>query len=217
MANKSNMSAKATALQSKFEARYAPQQGNAGLRRIFGLVNGLTAIIVLLTVCLVYLVHSYHPMGTYHAEISDGRRMRLVALDQPNINKEALLSWVGGVTAQVLTFGFNDYEKKLSANVNHFTPAGWKAFVPGMMGSLLFKGMLESDQLLTAIPIGKGDIVWEGVEKGIYTWVILQKVNITVRAGDVSDPSNYTVRLQVARVPTSINPMGIAIDSFTVR
>lgn len=186
----------------------------AGYARLMRLTYLLTFVIFGLIGVLVFAFSTYVPEDSYFAETSEGARMQVVGLQRPYVTQQALFDWASDAASQVMTFGFNDYDQKLSAAQALFTQDGWTSFAQVMSNSLFFKNVISEKQLVTAVPAGAPLLIFEGLNVGEFSWIVEIPLMTTVRSGSVSRSIKQTVRLIIMPVPTQVNPMGIAIDRW---
>lgn len=184
-----------------------------GFRNLSLIVNMMCIIIVALVLVNIYFVTSYKPQDSYFAEtVEDPRKMPLVGLPYPNINRNSLLTWATDAATASLTFGFHDYEERLGSIRTFFTENGWQDFRTAMGKSNIITNAVSKRQIYTAIPRAPASMIYEGLDKGKFVWVVEVQLLVTVRSGDVVKSEPQTVRMMVTRVPTSELEAGIGID-----
>ena len=185
-----------------------------GYGRLMKLVYLLTFAILALIAALVFAFVTYVPEDRYFAETSEGARMQMVGLARPVVTQQALFDWSADAASQVLTFGFNDYDQKLSQAQQKFTQDGWVSFANVMANSSFFKNVVSEKQLVTSVPSGTPLLMFEGLSQGQFNWIVEVPLMVTVRSGSLNRSVAQTVRLIIVPVPTAMNPMGIAIDRW---
>lgn len=190
------------------------QSYRVGFVRMTYVVNVLGVVIFFFLALFLFILYTQVPQDRYIAETADGQQMQMIGLEQPNINTQTLLDWGSEAATQIMTFGFNDYDNKLSQARTRFTMDGWLSFAPKMANSEFFKKMVSEQQLVTAVPRSSATLFSEGVDKGRYFWIVEVPLLVSVRSGGQSRPINITVRMVVVRVPTAENPAGIGIDRW---
>jgi intracellular multiplication protein IcmL len=183
-----------------------------GFYMLFGVVKLLAIVIFGLTAFNLYLAYTHHPLDRYYAESMEGSKRPLTALRYPNMNKEALLNWAASAATEVMTFGFSDYDARLYNTRFLFTPEGWVKFAPAVMSSDLLKSVQQSQQILTAVPRTQPVILWEGVVRGQYKWIVHVPLLLSIRAGELKTTKHIVAELHIVRVPTSEMPNGIGIQ-----
>ncbi len=85
------------------------------------------AIIMALLGAMYFVIHASQAQDRYFATTEDGRLIPMVALSEPNLSTPALMSWVAQSSTEVMTFGFNDYRRRLQESSRNFTRRGGKA------------------------------------------------------------------------------------------
>lgn len=183
-----------------------------GYYLLFAVVRLLGVVIFVLTAFNLYVIWTHNPPDSYFAENMSGKKRTLTALRTPNMNKESLLNWAGAAATEVMTFGFSDYDTKLYSTRFLFTEEGWRKFAPAIMESEVLKTVRKSQQIITAVPRNKPVILWEGVSRGQYKWVVQVPLLLSIRAGELKTTKNVIVHLHIIRVPTSNLEAGIGID-----
>jgi intracellular multiplication protein IcmL len=188
-----------------------------GFRNLVRVVQVQALIIVMLTGFLFYCVRDVVPQDTYFAETSEGSRMQLVSLDDPNVNMDALTSWAEQAAVDVLTFGFNDIDKRFEHSQRYFTIEGWKTFALKLADSALLRNVTTLQQMVSTIPREPAEIISWGYKNGKYSWIVRVPLIMTTRAGKTRTTQGADVTMTIIKLPTSENPRGIAIDSWVSR
>ena len=185
-----------------------------GYQRMRALVWMMTLSIVALVGLLIFVLTNFVPQDLHYALTSEGAQARLVALAMPDISQQTLFDWSAEAATQIMTFGFNDYETRLTNTRARFTTKGWESFREVMLNSLFFKTVLEQQQIVTSVPRQPPTMFFEGLTGSVYNWIVEIPLLVTVRSGSLNRTLNLTVRLVVIRVPTAENPTGMAIDRW---
>lgn len=174
-------------------------------------------VIVGMILCFLFYMNMAQPEDRYFATTADGRIMRLVPLDQPNMTVPALMSWVAQAATDVMTFGFHDYQRRLQDASQHFTRRGWESFTSALQKSRIIDAVETAQQVVTAAPRSAPVLVQEGVINGRYRWVVELPLMITYRAGNQSRTDNMQVTIVVERMPSLENPIGVGIEQWIAR
>ncbi len=69
---------------------------------------------------------------------------------QENLSNEDVAKWVQSAAEQVMTFGFNDYEKRAIDNKKYFTVKGYESFYTAMKRSQIDKLIIENKMIRQA-------------------------------------------------------------------
>lgn len=185
-----------------------------GYRALLKLVVLLAVIIVLLIMAMVGVVNSRAPENRYFATTEDGRLIPMVPLNQPNLSTPALMSWVAQSATEVMTFGFNDYRRRLQESSRNFTRRGWESFTQALERSRIIEGVEANQQVITAVPSGAPILQSEGLVAGRYQWVIQIPLTLTYQAGPNRRTQNMLVTVVVVRVPRLESANGVGIDQW---
>lgn len=186
-----------------------------GFRSLKAFVRFLMFVIVVLSLVLYFYIDKKRPEDNYFAETFEGKKMRLSGLDTPNMNMPTLGAWVQKATTEIMTFGFNDFDRRFDVTKQNFTPEGWESFRAAMMDSGLIQQVQDAQQILTAIPREEPILIQEGVEAGKYRWVFSVQLLVTYRAGSMKKTDLMPVRVTIERMPTWDNPTGVGIAHWT--
>ncbi len=152
------------------------RDGYRSLLRI-AILQGM--IIIGLIVVMLYVVHIHQPENRYFATTEDGRLVPMTALSEPNLSTPALLSWVAQSATEVMTFGFNDYQRRLQESSRNFTRRGWESFTQALEASRIIEMVKANQQVATAAPRGAPILQSEGEYNGRYQWVVQLPMIIT--------------------------------------
>ena len=188
-----------------------------GFRNLLKVALAEAVIIVGLILCFLFYMNVSQPEDRYFATTADGRIMRLVPLDQPNMTTPALMSWVAQAATDVMTFGFHDYQRRLQDASQHFTRHGWESFTAALQKSRIIEGIETAQQVVTAAPRSAPVLTQEGVINGRYRWVVELPLMVTYRAGNQNRTDNMNVQIAIERMPSLENPVGVGIEQWIAR
>jgi len=177
------------------------------------LIEGV--VIVGLIVVILAIVAAYQPENRYFATTEDGRLVPMEPLSEPNLSSPALLSWAAQSVTETMTFGFNDYRRRLQESSRHFTRRGWGSFVKALQDSSMIETVEKNRQVKTAVPSQAPTIISEGLVNGVYTWQIQLPILVTTEYGAQQQTNqNMVVNLTVIRVPKLESPNGVGIEQW---
>jgi intracellular multiplication protein IcmL len=185
-----------------------------GYRSLLKLALMQSIVIVgLIGVCF-YVVKVSQAENFYFATTEDGRLIPMVPLSQPNLSSPALMSWVAQASTEVMTFGFNDYRRRLQEASRNFTKRGWESFTQALQRSRIVEMMEANQQVLTAAPSGAPILQSEGVVAGRYQWIIQIPLILTYQAGSKTQNTKMLITIVVVRVPRLESPSGVGIEQW---
>jgi intracellular multiplication protein IcmL len=171
--------------------------------------------IILLILSMVVLINVHQPQDKFFATTSDGRVVPMVPMSQPNLSKPALLSWATQAATEVMTFGFNDYRRRLQEASRHFTREGWLSFTEALKNADIIEAVQVNRQAITAAPRSAPVLISEGVRNdGRFQWEVSIPMNITTSFGGQSKNDFWNVKLTIVRVPVLESPNGVGIQQW---
>lgn len=170
---------------------------------ILGLIGGM-----------YFVIHVHQPENRYFATTEDGRLVPMVALNEPNMSAPALTSWVAQAATEVMTFGFNDYRRRLQESSRNFTRRGWESFTQALQKSRIIELVEANQQVVTAAPKGAPILESEGLVAGRYQWIIQLPLVISYQSGAKTRSDNLLVTVVVVRVPRLESPNGVGIEQW---
>ena len=185
-----------------------------GYRTLLKLTVILSIVIALLILAILGIVNSRAPENRYFATTEDGRLIPMVALNQPNLSTPALMSWVAQSATEVMTFGFNDYRRRLQESSRNFTRRGWESFTQALERSRIIEGVEANQQVITAVPAGAPILQSEGLVAGRYQWVVQLPLTLSYQAGPNRRTQNMLVTVVIVRVPRLESSNGVGIDQW---
>lgn len=170
--------------------------------------------LIALIVAMFFVVNIHQPENRYFATTEDGRLVPMVPLNQPNLSTPALMSWVAQATTEVMTFGFNDYRRRLQEASRSFTRSGWESFTEALQKSRIVEMVEGNQQVVTAAPVGAPILESEGLFNGRYQWIIQIPIVLTYQSGARVRSDNLLVTVMVVRVPRLESPNGVGIEQW---
>ena len=171
-------------------------------------------IIIGLIAAMFYVVKVHQPENRYFATTEDGRLIPMVSLTQPNLSSPALMSWVAQSATEVMTFGFNDYRRRLQESSRNFTSKGWESFTKALQAARIIESIEENSQVVTAAPRGAPLLLSEGIVGGRYQWIVEIPMILTYQSGSKKRSARWKVTLVVVRVPRLESPNGVGIAQW---
>jgi len=185
-----------------------------GYRSLLKMTLIQSAVILGLIGIMYYIVKVNQPENFYFATTEDGRLIPMVPLSQPNLSPPALMSWVAQATTEVMTFGFNDYRRRLQESSRNFTKRGWESFTQALQRSRIIEMVEANQQIITSAPKGAPILQSEGVVAGRYQWVVEIPLVLTYRSGAKTSNTGLLVTVIIVRVPRLESPNGIGVEQW---
>lgn len=188
-----------------------------GYRNIvkIAVLEGLALVVLVAALAITIAVS--RPEDRFFATTADGRLIRMVPLNEPNMNDAALISWAARASSDIMTFGFHDYQRRLQESSTYFTRRGWQSFTEALERSRVMEGVQKTQQVVTAAPKSAPVIVQQGLVDGIYRWIIELPLIVTYQSGTATQSDTVNVQLVVVRVSTLDSPSGVGIQQWVAR
>ena len=178
----------------------------------------IEAMIILALIGAMYFVIQVHqPENRYFATTEDGRLVPMVALSEPNLSVPALMSWSAQAATEVMTFGFNDYKRRLQQASRNFTRLGWVSFTSALEKSRIIEMVETNQQVVSAAPASAPVLISEGLVNGRYQWQVQIPLVVTYQAGSSVRSDKLLVTLLLVRVPKLESPNGVGIEQWIAR
>lgn len=185
-----------------------------GYRALLKLALLQGVVIVGLIFAIFFVIHTNQPENRYFATTEDGRLVPMIALNQPNLSAPALMSWVAQSSTEVMTFGFNDYRRRLQESSRNFTRRGWESFTQALQRSRIIEMVEANQQVLSAAPRGAPVLQSEGLVNGRYQWTVQLPLIVTYQSGSTQRQDKLLVTVVVVRVPRLESPNGVGIEQW---
>lgn len=185
-----------------------------GYRSLLKMTLIQSAVILSLVGAMYYIIQVNKPQNLYFATTEDGRLIPMVPLSQPNLSTPALMSWVAQATTEVMTFGFNDYRRRLQESSRNFTKRGWESFTQALQRSRIIEMVEVNQQIITAAPKGAPILQSEGLVAGRYQWIVEIPLVLTYRSGAKTSNTGLLVTVTIVRVPRLESANGVGIEQW---
>ena len=163
---------------------------------------------------MYFVIEVHQPENRYFATTEDGRLVPMMALSEPNLSDPALMSWVAQASTEVMTFGFNDYRRRLQEASRNFTSRGWESFTNALEKSRIIEMVEKNQQVISAAPSGAPILESQGVVAGRYQWSIQLPMIISYQSGSSIRSDSLLVTVVVVRVPRLESPNGVGIEQW---
>ncbi|MER2519078.1 MAG: DotI/IcmL family type IV secretion protein [Bdellovibrionales bacterium] len=197
------------------------EKENARISRLYTIIQGEALMIAGLSLLLVLALPFGAPLYRYYARtenqpLEEAHRNAMIALNIPNLTNRAILSWAATSVAEIMTFGFGDFETKLKQQKPRFTDPGWAGFVKEFIEKQVGEQFQQRQLVVTTAPADTPVIVSQGENKeNIYEWHVQAPVIITFATNNnVTSSARAIVGMTIVRVPHEHNASGIAINSW---
>ena len=172
--------------------------------------------VALLVVALTAVTFFNRPEPAYFATTNDGRIVPLIALNEPNVSRSALIGWVVQAVTETMTFGFHDWRERLGKSMRHFTPTGQESFTTALTDSGLLDAVQQKRQVISTSPKQSPVVIQEGVDpiSRRYRWVLQVPVSMTIQSGNSIDSRQYRITVVIVRLSALESENGLGIEQW---
>jgi intracellular multiplication protein IcmL len=181
---------------------------------IYGLIISMIALLCAAAFVLYQVMH--RPEPRFYEKRADGKTIVLKPYNEPNYLPETILNWSSQAAVAAYTFNFANYNKTIPQARPYFTDGGWQAYQSAISSviSRVVKAQLIVQGVVSGTPVisNQGDLPGHG-----YSWGVQIPFLVTYLSAGESQSKTYYVVLLVVKVPTTVNPQGLGIDSFSMR
>lgn len=150
----------------------------------------------------------------YFASTADGRIIPLTPLGESGVTTPVLLNWASEAIAETMTFGFNDYKRRLQGSSRYFSKKGWASFTTALERARILEMVEANQQVVSAAAQGAPVLVSEGVKDGVYTWNVQVPTVLTYQSGARTRSDRLLVTLVIKRSSLPENDKGLAIEQW---
>ncbi|MEO8400702.1 MAG: DotI/IcmL/TraM family protein [Gammaproteobacteria bacterium] len=172
-------------------------------------------IILLILVALVLYQIFHRPLPQFIAATPTNQQMVLTSSVEPNLLSSTLIRWASKAAVAAYTFDFENYNKQLAIARPYFTESGWSDYQASIAALIqtITQNQLFVNGVVSGAPIisNQGELPGRG-----YVWRIQIPFMVTYQSSEQTSRQPYTVIVTIVRVPTTINPAGVGIDTFVM-
>jgi len=173
-------------------------------------------VIAVLVVCIAGLALTVHTKQIYFATTSDGRVISVVPLNEPYRTQAEVITWAARTAQKIMRFDYKDYKERLQDASGNFTPSGWDTFSKALKESNIIDAV-TARKLVVSLDIGAApEIENETIVNGVYTWSLKFPITIKFDGNEPPQPITTQLLMQVVRVSTLQDPVGISIERWIV-
>ncbi len=184
-------------------------------RLIMRVLSGLVVMSVALAVILGYQIINT-PQSKYFATTTTGEVIPLQSLSMPVVTNTYLLQWAELATRACYNLDFLHYDKQLANAETYFTPDGWTSLNAALNASDVINSLQQNKLFMSAVVSGPPVILDQEVIHGRYTWRVQLPLLVTYTSASEEHKSQFTVTMDIMRVPVIDAVKSIQINNFSV-
>jgi intracellular multiplication protein IcmL len=166
------------------------------------------------------------PVAPVYVPVTDdGHLLPLVPLNQPNVGRGEVGAFALEAIHAINTYDYINFRDQLNQASVYFSPKGWNQFNDQLKTTRTLDAVQERHMIVSVKPMGEVSVPAEASQDGLYTWRVEVPVEVDYTAhaqlangmADTGNRQKGTVILFISRVPTTINPRGLAIQVYQFR
>lgn len=186
---------------------------DAVLRRLSLALMWGSATAFLLVGDRIYTAH-HPPEPEYFFTDSHANLIKATPMNRPVMSDADLMDWTRTSTLSVFNFNYVHYREELSRNAQpNFTINGWNSWFVALQKAKIIESVVEAGLTVSAWPL-KGPTMKKAWEGRVLTWDFRFPAAITYHNVKGDREVKVMLEVTVTRVPTSMNPKGVAIDNI---
>lgn len=152
-----------------------------------------------------------------------GNLLPLTPLDQPNMDRGAIGTFALEAVHALNTYDYINWRDQLAAAASYFSPNGWDEYQKLLAQSQTIQAVQSRKMIVSIKPTGQITVPQSGVNPAhIYIWKVEVPVEVDYTAHaltaqgqpDGGSKQVGTITLFISRVPTTVNPQGVAVQLY---
>ncbi|MFO1258831.1 MAG: type IVB secretion system apparatus protein IcmL/DotI [Gammaproteobacteria bacterium] len=176
----------------------------------------ILVLVIIAQIGFIFFLHATRTMPSYYATTHDGKQIRLVPLDEPNLTTDALLNWVKSAAVASYSFDFVNWSESLANVKSYYTPDGYQNFMKALQSSGSLEGVRSKKLVVSAVQTGTPVILKEGPINKRYSWQVQLPMLISYQSASEVIKQDINMTMLITRVPTLESEKGIGIAQLTV-
>lgn len=196
----------------------------------YGFLLGASLVMFVLTFFFLYgsvaKNSNVPPPPSFSLNFAKNQKQQLLTMPFPHQSFNSISDWLSEAVEKSFSFDFANYDKKVAEAAYYFTKEGYEAYLSALDRSKIRQAVLGENLEVSTIAMGKP--IWvnggcisgrnrNGSCNGGEFWRYRFDVLTSYYGGkDIATKSNL-VEVLVFRVPSYINPKGLAINQFNMK
>ena len=133
----------------------------------------------------------------------------------PNQSGITIQRWALEVVQKIYTIDFLHMNEQLADSEEYFTPEAWESYKKTIASADLYKSIKKNKFSMAVVPTEAPLIekVRRAKDGGI-EWVVLIPVMLSFKGDIPAESQAWTIKVVVARLPTTATPKGLGIKSM---
>lgn len=200
-------------MREQKERKHIQFISGASIKLNFVLV-GTVALLILSNLYLGW--YATHPDRQYFAS-DNGRIFPMIPMSQPYRKTADVIQYAKDNVTRSFTMDFLNWRQQLEDVRPGYTRAGFKSFLDALQQS----GVLDTvkdKRMNMSISAGTGVLTLEGLEDGVYQWIIELPIEVRLEGQTTRLPAQrFLTTVRIERVPTLDSIEGIGVGQIITK
>lgn len=171
------------------------------------------ALVILSITNAVGWFYALNPVREYFAA-DNGRILPLIALSVPYRTQAEVIQYVSGALNRSLALDFLNWRAQQETVREKFTKNGFASYLKALEDAGIMDRIKKQRMNLTNSAF-TGVVTWEGLNQGIYTWVVQIPIELRLVGQNTELPTQrFLAIVRVLRTTTLDSIEGIAIEQI---
>lgn len=185
---------------------------------LFAKTNMVISVALLASVVLncVLAFFAVHPVREYFAS-DNGRLFPMVPLSAPYQKPANVIQFAKDTLSRAFTLDFLNWRQQLEDSRGRYTRGGFKSYLDALKQSGVLE-LVKQRRMNMTVTSGTGVLVSEGVENGVYVWVVEVPIEVKLTGQTSELPAQkFTATVRIERIPTLDSIEGIGTAQLITR
>ncbi len=161
----------------------------------------------------VSLYFSLNPVREYFA-VDNGRLLPIVPLSAPYRTSPQVIQYVSSTLNEALALDFLNWRADQERVRGRFSKNGFASYLKALEDSGILDSVRKKRMNLTNSTF-TGVITWEGLNEGVYTWIVQVPVELRLVGQNTELPTQrFLATVRVSRTSTLDSTEGIALEQI---
>lgn len=188
------------------------------LFRRMTIVPIISASIAFFSASYAWFSISHQPEPMYIALKDDGTAEQLVAVSQPYLRDEMILSFAVDAITRAFSFNFATWQQDLDEAAPYFEqPTGWGNYMAALTESQNLETIRKRRMISTVV--ANAPVIINSGENytGRFAWIVQVPLTITYQSAAEKNVTQSLAEVEITRLPTTVNPNAMGITRINVQ
>jgi intracellular multiplication protein IcmL len=157
-----------------------------------------------------------HPVREYFAS-DNGRLFPMVPLSAPYQKPANVIQFAKDTLSRAFTLDFLNWRQQLEDSRARYTKTGFRSYLDALKSSGVLE-IVQKRRMNMTVTAGTGVLVKEGIENGVYVWLVEVPIEVKLTGQTSELPSQkFRATVRIERIPTLDSIEGIGTAQLITR